>query len=160
MQKGKLEMILLNGVSGFNGPDQVTDGDYFKKICYSLIHRLNGNVLFFSEPKVARHYYEVKVNVLEENLSILLNNVYPFIAFASSVDYGYIKFVDNELLLNGYSPYYRVLRSNELNEPLVIKENKGRITVENKNELNDAELNNIKYWKSKTVGDIVFNYWD
>ena len=153
-------MILLNGVSGFNGPDQVTDGEYFKKICYSLIHRLNGNVLSFSEPKVARHYYEVKVKVFEENLSILLNYIYPFIAFASSVDHGYIKFVDNELLLNGFSPYYRVLRSNELNESLVIKENKGRLIVENKNELNDAELNNIKYWKSKTVGDIVFNYWD
>lgn len=102
----------------------------------------------------------MKVKVFEENFSILLNYVYPFIAFASSVDYGYIKFVDNELLLNGFSPYYRVLRSNELNESLIIKENKGSIVVENKNELNDAELNNIKYWKSKTVGDIVFNYWD
>ena len=153
-------MILLNGVSGFNGPDPVTDGEYFKKICYSLIHRLNGDVLSFREPKVARHYYEVKVKVFEEDLSILLNYVYPFVAFASSVDYCYIKFVDNELLLNEFSPYYRVLRSNELNEPLVIKENKGRIIVENNNELNDAELTNIKYWKSKTVGDIVFNYWD
>ena len=153
-------MILLNGVSGFNGPDPVTDGEYFKKICYSLIHRLNGDVLSFSEPQVARHYYEVKVKVFEEDLSILLNYVYPFVAFASSVDYCYIKFVDNELLLNEFSPYYRVLRSNELNEPLVIKENKGRIIVENNNELNDAELTNIKYWKSKTVGDIVFNYWD
>ncbi|MBC5636318.1 hypothetical protein H8S33_05685 [Ornithinibacillus sp. BX22] len=155
-----MKVILLNGVSGFNGPDPVTDGEYFKKVCYSLIHRLNGNVLSFSEPEAARHYYEVKVNVLEENMSILLNNVYPFIAFASSVDHGYIKFIDNEPLLNGFSPYYRVLRSNELNEPLVIKENKGRIIVGNKNELNEAELNNIKYWKSKTVGDIVFNYWD
>lgn len=40
-------MILLNGVSGFNGPDPVTDGEYFKKICYSLIHRLNVNVREF-----------------------------------------------------------------------------------------------------------------
>ena len=137
-------MILLNGVSGFNGPDPVTDGENFKKICYSLILGLNGNVLSFSEPHVARHYYEVKVKVLEENLSILLNQVYPFIAFASSVDPGSIEFVNYELLLHEFSPYYRVLRANELNEPLVITENQGKLMVENHNELNDAELYNIK----------------
>ncbi|MCG7344687.1 hypothetical protein MHZ92_11105 [Sporosarcina sp. ACRSL] len=59
-----------------------------------------------------------------------------------------------------FSPFYRVLSPTELNEPLVIRDSKGRIIVENKNELNDAELGLIKYFNSKTVGDIVFNYWD
>ena len=86
-------MILLNGVSGFNGPEQVTDGEHFKKICYSLIHRLNGNVLSFSEPDVARHYYEMSVKVFEETFSILLNAAYPFIAFASFVDTGNSNFL-------------------------------------------------------------------
>ena len=45
-------------------------------------------------------------------------------------------------------------------ETLDIKEIKGRIFLANKNELNEAELSNIKYWKPLTVGDIVFNYWD
>lgn len=153
-------MILLNGVSGFNGPDPKTDGEYFKKICYTVIQSLDGNVMSFCEPEVARHYYIVKVEVSEQKLYILLNLIYPFVAFASTVDPANIRFIDHEKLTDKFKPYYRVLSQNELNEPLVIRDSNGGIIVENKNELNDAELGLIKYFNSKTVGDIVFNYWD
>ena len=153
-------MILLNGVSGFNGPDPKTNGEYFKKICYSVIHSFGGEVLYFKEPEAGRHYYVVEVKVLEDTFYVLLNQIYPFITFASSVDPGNNQFIDNKQLLNLFSPYYRVLSSTELNEPLVIRVQKGRVFVQNENELNDAEIGLIKYFNSKTVGDIIFNYWD
>jgi hypothetical protein len=153
-------MILLNGVSGFNGPNPKTDGEYFKKICYSVIQSIDGNVISFCEPGVTRHYYIVKVEVSDLKLYILLNLIYPFVTFASSVDPSNIRFIQHEKLTAEFSPFYRVLSPTELNEPLVIRNSKGRTIVENKNELNEAELGLIKYFNSKTVGDIVFNYWD
>ncbi|MFJ7976795.1 hypothetical protein ACIQZI_14040 [Peribacillus sp. NPDC096379] len=61
---------------------------------------------------------------------------------------GDITFVDNEHLFSEFSQLYRVLYLSELNEPLVLKDTNGRIFVENENELNDAELYNLKHWKN------------
>ncbi|WP_151537680.1 hypothetical protein [Cytobacillus depressus] len=154
-------MILLNGVSGFNGPDgQIVDGSQFKRLCYATVLNLGGSILSFKEPEVAQHYYYTEIKIFGENLYILLNGQYPFIAFASFVIPGNITFIDNDKLSKWFSPNYRILHSNELNEPLMIRQEKGKMIIENENELNDAELASIKYWRSKRVGDIVFNYWD
>lgn len=154
-------MILLNGVSGFNVPDSITGMDevFFKKVCYSVILTLDGNIISFNESEITRNYYEVKVNIFNQNLFIILNHVYPFVAFASNLNEG-IKFIDNKRLKAEFDPYYRVLNLKELNEPLILTEIGGRRLIKNKNELNPAELKNIKYWQSTIVGDVVFNNWD
>lgn len=155
-------MILLNGVSGFNIPDPAIqiNGHYFKKICYAIVLKLGGNIISFNEPEIARSYYEVRINIRDEDLFILLNHVYPFITFASSMEGNGITFVSHDKLEQEFAQYYRVLRLNEVDEALVLNEKKGRLIVENHNELNDAELNNIKYWQARRVGEVVFNGWD
>ncbi|MEK4229321.1 hypothetical protein [Solibacillus sp. FSL H8-0538] len=158
-------MILLNGVSGFIGnaafdTDLEVIGAECKKHCYSIIDNLGGEVLTWNELEVGRNYYYVQVKVFDECLYILLNAMYPFIAISSSAAPGGLDYIDHEQLWKGFSLHYHVLRADELNELLVIKEVKDTNFVENNHQLSEAEFYNIKYWRPKTVGDIVFNYWD
>lgn len=154
-------MILLNGVSGFDVPDPTIGMDelFFKKVCYSVILTLDGNIISFNETEIARNYFEAKVNIFNEDLFLLLNHIYPFIAFASNMEED-IQFIDSKKLKSEFDQYYRVLSIKELSEPLEMNEKRGRFIIENRNDLNDAELKNIKYWQSRTVGDVVFNCWD
>ncbi|WP_042149955.1 hypothetical protein [Paucisalibacillus sp. EB02] len=155
-------MILRNGVSGFNRPNDLSvDGVFFKKICYSIINNHGGKIISFNEPEIACNYYQVKIAIFGDDLYILLNSTYPFLAFASSVeDISAIQFVIHDKLSTEFTPYYNILLPDELNEVLVINEHRGRIAIENENELNDAELYNVKHWKPRRVGDVVFNFWD
>lgn len=158
-------MILLNGISDSGGPDALVDGNQFKKVCYSTVTSLKGRVLSFHEPVVAQNYYYAQVSLPnEKSLYILLNSIYPFIAFTSSPEPYNMRFVDHKQLrgtiIQLWGEVYTVLKPVELDEPLRLKEAKGGLVVLNENTLNKWDMYNIKYWKPKTVGDVVFNYWD
>ena len=117
-------------------------------------------MLEFIEPQFATNFLNVEVKVFDKHLHILLNEHYPFLAFASFVDFENIKYIDEPELLKQFSPFYKVLSIEELNEPLYIKESTGKINLENDNELNSAELEQIAYWKPKSVGETIYNFWD
>ena len=158
-------MILLNGISDSGGPDTVVDGNLFKKVCYSSVTSLGGRVLSFQEPVVAQNYYYAEVSLPnEKSIYILLNSIYPFIAFTTSHVPFNMTFVDHKQLtatinhLQG--EVYRVLKPVELDEPLRLKETKGGLVVLNENTLNKWVMYSIKPWHPETVGDVVFNYWD
>lgn len=157
-------MYLLNGVTGFSdekgNPAPTVDGKQFKKICFALVRENGGEVLSFGEPKVATNFYKVNVKIFDVYFYILLNSSYPFIAFASSVEYGSIRFVDNQHLARLFSSFYCVLSSVELNETVVFKKVRGKVILSNDNALNDAELHELFYWKPRRVGDVIFNFWD
>jgi len=50
------------------------------------------------------------------------------------------------------SNYYRVLNTDELNIPLSIESIS--------NTLDKVEIEQIDYWRPKTIGEVIFNYWD
>lgn len=157
-------MNLPYGVTGFYDPKEnpppFIDGKPFKQLCFTVITSNGGKVINFIEPQIGTNFFEVEIQVFNKHMYILLNAHYPFLAFASSVDFGNVIFIDVPQLYNEFSPYYRVMSVHELNEPLLMKEVKGKIVVENENELNDAELKQIAYWKPQKIGDVVFHFWD
>lgn len=158
-------MILLNGLSDSGGPDTFVDGNLFKKVCYSAMTSLGGKVISFHEPAVAQNYYYAEVSLQSENsLYILLNSIYPFIAFATSKEPPSMTFVEHKQLTATINQLcgevYRVLHPSELDETLRLKEVKKGLVVLNDNTLNKWDMYNIKDWQPKRVGDVVFNYWD
>ncbi len=164
MNAGGCILKLPNGVTGFynakhNKPPTI-DGKQFKQQCFSIIKRNNGKVLEFIEPQFATNFLNVEVKVFNKHLHILLNEHYPFLAFASFVDFENIIFIDEPELSKQFSPFYKVLGMEELNEQLYIKEGTGKIIFKNDNELNSAELEQIAYWKPKSTGEVIFNFWD
>ncbi|MDN7244004.1 hypothetical protein [Planococcus shenhongbingii] len=149
-------MRLPNGVTGFynseaDKPPQ-TDGKQFKQLCFSVAANNAGRILEFNSPRYPANFYSAYVEMCGNQFYILLNEHYPFIAFASIVDDGNLEFKDEPVLFQEFKPFYDVLTVNELNELIKHKPQK--------NELNPAEWKQIFYWKPGTVGQILFNYWD
>lgn len=150
-------MKLPNGVTGFytsktNDPPQV-DGKKFKQLCFDFAFHNGGKVRGFNTPQYPANFYYAQVEVLYHQFYILLNEHYPYLAFASAVGFGNIKFVDEPLAFEYFSLFYQVIGITELSIPF------HQIPAE-KNELNWAELREITYWNPETIGEIFFNYWD
>jgi hypothetical protein len=148
-------MILPNGVTGFsdteaNNPLKV-DGKQFKQLCFDLAARNGGKVLAYNTPQYPANFYFAQIENLGNTFYVLLNEHYPYLAFASVVEPGTIQFIDKPDLNEPFSPFYRVWSAVELNLPQ---------TMVSKSELNTAEIKQLAYWKPESVGQIIFNYWD
>jgi len=85
----------------------------------------------------------------------LLNSIAPVVAFAEPPRDGssVLHFVDHAVLAEffGASGEYRVLPATEAQSPLVPD------TYRN---LAETELEQIRYWKPQTIGEVIYNYWD
>src|SRR5699024_2639899 len=99
------------------------------------------------------NFYYAYLDVLGNRFYILLNAYYPWLAFASVVEFGNIKFIDRPVPNEQFSSFYRLLDADELNVPF-------HQNLIKKTELNSAEWEQIIYWKPETIGQIIFNYWD
>ncbi|MEH7501050.1 hypothetical protein V7152_03250 [Neobacillus drentensis] len=156
-------MKLPNGITGFyekeNEPPKM-DGKQFKQVCFSLVTNNRGLVLNYNEPYGGTNFFDVEVKVFNKHFHVLLNAHYPFLAFASVVNFKQINFVDEPQLFEQFSYFYSVLETKELNEPLFIKLSSIECILQNDNELNSAELKQLIYWKPERIGDLIFNFWD
>lgn len=152
-------MKLPNGVTGFyhseaNKPPQV-DGKQFKQLCFDFVSRNGGKVIDFNTPQNPANFYHAQVEIDNIQFYILLNEHYPYLAFASVVEFGNIKFIDMHVLFEQFTPFYQVLDTVELNTPI-----NQILGAKNKHALNSAELEQIAYWKPETIGQVIFHYWD
>lgn len=163
--KGVIHLMNLpNGVTGFyssidNKPNDI-DENHFKNICFNLVRKNHGKILKTDEANLATNFLKLKVDIFNREIYVLLNAHYPFLAFASTFEFQHINFIDDLVLSKDFMPFYKVLSKEELNEPLDIRKSKGEVSLENKNKLNSSELEQIFYWKPKTVGEVMFNFWD
>ena len=157
-------MNLPNGVTGFyssivNKPNEI-DEKQFKNICFNLVRKNQGRILDIDESNLATNFLKVKMNIFNREMYVLLNAYYPFLAFASTVEFQHLNFIDDPVLSKDFMPFYKVLSKEELNEPLDIRKSKGKVSLENKNKLSSSELEQILFWKPKKVGEVIFNFWD
>jgi len=150
-------MRLPNGVTGFYNSEALqppnVNGKQFKQLCFDFATSHGGKVIKFTTPHYPANFYYAYVEVLEDQFFILLNEHYPFLAFASIVEFRNIMFIDRPDFYEEFSDVYQVLGTVELNAPFnqyLIKET----------DLNRAELEQLVYWKPETIGQIIFNYWD
>ena len=162
------EMILKNGVTGFYSDEPVSrenevDGKEFKAICYSLERNMHAKLIEFNEPGITPNFYHAKFDYQRKEVHVLLNNAYPFVAFASKVEYFAISFIDLPAFadcLTKKNPHYRVLKTEELEESVSIDTRTH--AIRNENNLNKQELEQLFYWRNSvnTVGNVIYNYWD
>ena len=146
-----------NGITGFYGPGghnpPQIDESLFKQIGYSALSRHGGKVIEFQAPQYPANYYTVHAEMSDSPFFILLNEHYPFLAFASAVEYGNIQFMDIPALHEDFSPFYRIMSASELGKPF-------NLSLTRNSELWSAELDQITYWKPETIGQIIYNHWD
>ncbi|MES9771213.1 hypothetical protein COM86_25145 [Priestia megaterium] len=155
---------LLNGVTGFyidpkNEPP-ATSLKQFKIHSYEAARTYNGELLECNDTDVHSNFLFSILRISNKEVYVLLNKHYPFVAFASSVHEERIIFVNNKELSFFFSDLYKILYAESLNERLLYMRKKGSVLIKNDNQLNNAELAQIAYWKPVTVGEVLYNYWD
>lgn len=147
-------MILPNGISGFFEAESccfdTLNIKSFKKISYCLANENHGRVLSLDISLGGKNFYSAEISANNIHCCFLMNVYYPYTAFADSVKYGSIKFIDKPI--NFVYPFseHNLLGIKELNADW-------GDAIKN---LNNAEYTQIKYWNPATIGEIVFNFWD
>lgn len=151
-------IILCSGITGFQPAPTVKENN-FKQICYKT---LGSKVIEFVGKEASQSFYECIVKMRDNRVHILLNSQYPFMAFTSArqVYTDSFPFINEPDLANSFKQHYKILHHVQLTEPLIYKQKGKKVIVENRNDLHKEELKQIAYWEPKTVGDVVFNYWD
>ena len=147
-------MILQRGITGFwsvnTEPPPFLDEKAFHRTCHALARENGGVLTEVDTDTAARNFYSAKLSRYDQSVFILQNIYYPYIAFAQrDASGGFIWTSRPEWLQLPEGPV-RVLSPNELNQDW-------RALC---GELSPEELEQIRYWNSQTVGEIIFNTWD
>lgn len=149
----KTNEIMKPGVTGFSEKElsnkEIKD---FEAYLYHAIRCENGEVIETEFPENNRNFYTYQIGIRTKVFYILLHSIFPFVAFASVVDYSGITFIDEpEQVKTILTESYNVLDTNLLNQTL---------TREDTSRLGKQEQEMIRYWKPETIGEVIFNYWD
>jgi hypothetical protein len=146
-------MILKQGITGFGNVDILTLGevkDFLKNIKYPY---MCSDVV---EPEISTNYYRVNIynKINGMNFDLLVNAVYYIIAGVTTESTWHeLHFIDLPNDFIEQIRYNKIMILN--NETLGSKVPNNEIEI-----LAKEEKRQIKYWKSKTYGEIIFNGYD
>lgn len=144
--------MLPNGITGFRDLDHPYVAEQekkgFQKLCYSIATRYHCMVASFDFDLTGKNFYSAEIKTKQGSLYLLENAYYPWIAFAKNCDYTEIELIESPFDLTEQNIY--MLTLSELGQDW-----HGFVS-----QLGEAEREQIKYWKPKTIGDIIFNFWD
>lgn len=163
-----VSVILKRGVTGFwnkeseeivvNTEARVAN---FKSWCYTNVLQLGGKLIEWYEPTSFISYAHARVKLSGEELYILHHDVYDYIAFAKNIEMTNLHFINHKELNVLFNEQFQVLSRETLEERLLKgKSNKKSGFLLNENDLAIVELEQISYFSSETVGQVIFNYWD
>ena len=146
-------MILKNGITGFFeslDDKKSIPSQSFIQFCNEIVYNNQGKILLMDLELTGKNFYCSKQQFQDQICYILLNASYPYVAFASLVSMEKIIYIDKPDYIQYIPDNYLVLNKNVLE---TICENCD-------NQLNKAERKQILYWEPKTVGEVIFNFWD
>lgn len=129
----------------------------FRGHCHTAARQVGGKVRSTAHAKkweIAKSYGYAVLDTPTASVAVLLNYSYPFIAFAEPLNNPpAITFIDVPELAKEFLEFgvYQILTLEDLNS---------RIRKDSCQDLGPAELKRIKYYGPKTIGEIIFNYWD
>ena len=96
-------MILQNGISVFGSNDSNVINEQYEDVCninklkgisYTIENKGVFRIIRFDSELVRKYFYYLEVEMVGKRIFILLNAIYPFIAFASNLQYMQIDFID------------------------------------------------------------------
>lgn len=154
-------MILKRGITSFfNWDERGTIPEFtfaeFKRIVFavSTVQRLAVSQL--NERSVTPNFHQARLDDSKMSILMLGHSTFPLIAFAKpeNADATKLLFVDCSRIadaMRNLFPDVRIAHASELNQELT----ESRMSV-----LDVIEREQIEYWKPKTIGEVVFNWWD
>ncbi|MFJ7738826.1 hypothetical protein ACIQ2D_21195 [Lysinibacillus sp. NPDC097287] len=110
------------------------------------LNRMDG----YFPPSYPLNYFRLDIKIVENVMSLLLHEYFPYIACATYDNGLQIQFFDHEDVMTALKPYYTVLEAAFLDAPF----------HPNSHNLSEIELKNAKHWRPNTNGEVIFNCWD
>lgn len=158
----KFQLPLPRGISsGMSVPDVTKIGfDAFKDACEHAALLLRGKMEnaydAYARPHFSYHEAKLSYDFGRKSCSVLCSVYYPVIGFAtvgSRRDSYELTFTDNAMLSTAIGE--------KLSGHVLSAEDANRGTTQEIIELLDeAEKKDVRYWKPRRVGDVIFNQWD
>jgi hypothetical protein len=170
--KQPLPGYIRAGVTGFyyyrSTPPPVTaDLKEFRALCYTAARVTDATILGFdpSPFKTIRNFVFALLQFSKTSgapsVFLLLNQYAPLLAFACAHDQTLhlpdgppFTFMDIPELIATFEHSYYVLKKEELELPWIWSK------PELASSLSPVEIEQIKFWKPQTVGEVLFNVWD
>lgn len=157
-------MELQLGITGIQGrkdpgPEPpLTNLAAFRSHCHHAARVTGAKVMSIRDPYDGgnpSNYAIARFEFSDGVVAVFVNSVRPIIAFAKDPAEGQIGFeyIDCPILAEAFlaSGEYTIATSDELNTPLLREMWKN---------LAPAEQKRVQYFRPRTVGDVLFNYWD
>ena len=119
-------------------------------MCYLLAGENGGSVVEVDTDITGRNFYFAMIRKYDTSVFILQNIYYPYRAFARRDGVGGFVLIQQPEWLQLPESQVHFLNLDELNQDW-----HGLCGA-----LNAEELEQIRYWKPQTVGEIIFNVWD
>ena len=150
-------MKLPRGVTGFIRGESPTMISFraFKTLVYQAASHLGARVDGMTESGVTPNFHAAVITVGEEQVQVLCNATCPIFALSEPSSDGCrtLVFIDRasiaESLVRFGAP--TVLTTSCLSPHLETADLAA---------LDQSELDQLKYWKPQTIGEVVFNWWD
>lgn len=150
-------LILPRGITGFfEGRGEApagADPKSFARACHAAAQQWSGRVEGFETAEVARNYHRSVLRRRGAAIAVLCNAHFPWIALAEAGDVLPLRFVEDGDLaarIEDAMPC-RVMSPSSLEAPP---------DPESLADLSPAEFEQVRYWRPRRLGDIVFNFWD
>ncbi len=145
-------MRLTKGISGFDA-DHLIEQDMrtFQSMVYHLVtsEQRAKALQFIDQPQFV--YMQAVIQLGDERLTILHHRLMPYIALAKFDEELSFQFL-TKTHLHKYFPMRKCLTADTLNTLLTQDKDLHSLT--------ELEWNYISHFDSKTIGDVIFNYWD
>jgi hypothetical protein len=162
MNRGAMELELgITGIQGRKDPapePPLTDLKAFHSHCHHAARVTGGKLQSIRdayEGGIPNNYAIARIQFSDTVVAVLVNSIRPILAFAKCTAESQITFeyIDCPKLADAFHEVgqYTIPTSKELNCPLL---------SEMCNNLGPAEQKQVRYFRPRCVGDVVFNSWD
>lgn len=131
-------------------PPPVLEERAFRHLCHWLARENGGTVAETDTDTTARNFYFARISRYDAAVFLLQNIHHSFAAFAQRDPSGRFVLVRQPEWLRVSEGIACFLDPAELDQDW-----RGLC-----GELSPEELEQIRYWKPRTVGELLFNYWD
>lgn len=149
-----VSFLLPKGITGANRAPHDAEASFarFRSACHEAARRANGRAKNVVKAASASGFHQAQLSFDDETWLVVCNAQFGLVGFARLTDQAKLDFTDLPDLARSFKLQgYKVLGTDVLKQPL---------DTNNCADLDEDELREIDYWKCKTVGEVVFNWFD
>ena len=149
---------LPKGVTGFGSLEAKVSAKHFAITCHNAARTLKGHIekIRTAQEQYPANFHEATLKLRDRfgSVRILCNAQHPVVAFVEqshNESDRLLRFTDCPKLVEALGIEYSFLTNSDAS---------AAVSSQLIAELSEEEQAQLRYWKPRRIGDIIFNYWD